>query len=394
MSYQTSSTNLSDGNFDAFNRLRVSDPHTQFQAKFLYGNEDKLYKTTTASGGTATFVPNHAAWELNTTATSGSKVLRETYHYMEYQPGKSQICLMTGVFGPSVANCVKRIGYYDNNDGLYFVQDGTLGFAVAERSSTSGSPVDILTYQSSWNQDKMDGTGPSGIVLDVTKTQIFMIDFQWLGVGMVRYGLEINGMLYFVHYSEHANTTLTVPYMKSACLPMRYEIVNTAATSASLLVQICSSVVSEGGIDPIGQLFTANNTQAVSIGTGSWTPIISIKVSTTLNSQLFRGKIQITGVESANIGGNTCMFAIVEDATLTSPSWIPVNAVSAVQYDTQSTGYSSGVQRISNLTTKTTADVFNMNDLALYGGSTLTLVAKSVSGGTTTMGAINWRELL
>ncbi|UCC74195.1 MAG: hypothetical protein JSV86_06455, partial [Gemmatimonadota bacterium] len=118
--------------------------------------------------------------------------------------------------------------------------------SIVRRSSVTGAPVDTPYAQAAWNVDPMDGTGPSGVTLDVTRGNIYEISFQWLGVGTVR--LFINGWL--VHEVDHANT-LTVPYMRTGQLPVRWENVNTAGTSgASTLTAICASVFAESGNEP------------------------------------------------------------------------------------------------------------------------------------------------
>lgn len=396
MTYFAGATNFQDSNVDAFGRLRVSEMVTQFESKFHYGVEEKSYNTTTATGGTATFLSNEAAWNLATTTSSGSRVLRQSYNYMQYHPGKSQHILMTGVIGSPVANCTKRIGYYDDGDGLFFVQNGTAGFGVAERTSTSGSPVDTIYYQTSWNLDKLDGTGPSGLTLDLTKTQIFIMDFQWLGVGTVRYGVSINGKIIYVHYAHHANI-LTQVYMKSAWLPLRYEIVNTAATaSTASLKQICSTVASEGGMEEKGSNFSASSTTSTTVGTANWVPLIAIQVGSTFNSQQFRGKIILESYSTLVTSNTPCQTALFEASTLTGAVWTAVSSTSAINYDITSTAITGGIMRQSSFNGKTTdLEVYFHNDnLYGYAGDIFVVAAKGIGGNSTVSAAINWREII
>lgn len=389
-------TSFSEGNTDAFGRLRVSSPQSLFDAKFTYGVEEKLYNTTTATGGAATFLGNESAWSLTTTTTSGSSVLRQSKGYMQYRPGKSQLVMMTGVFGVAVENCTKRIGYYDDNDGLFFIQDGTNGFGVCERTSTSGSPVDTITYQSSWNIDKLDGTGPSGITLDLTKTQILVLDFQWLGVGTVRYGLDIGGDLVYFHKSHHANTSFTQVYIKSAWLPLRYEIVNTGTTpTAGVLKQICSSVSSEGGAENIGNIYSASDLTAVAVTAATWVPLVSITIGSTLNSYPYRGQIQLSSFETLVTGANSALIAIFENATLTGAVWSAVNTASAVSSDNAATAISGGTIRYTGFNGgKSNSQILPSFFVYGYAGDTFTVAARGVGGNTSVAASINWREIL
>lgn len=396
MAYGFGKVVFSDGYQDAFGRLRVSMPESQFDSKSTYGVEEKQFKTTTATNGTATFLPNEAAWLLSTTTDNGSRVLRESYKYMQYRPGKSQLIDMTGVFGPAVANCIKRVGYYDDNDGLYFVQNGVTGFGVARRTSTSGSPVDNIVYQTDWNIDKLDGNGASGITLDITKTQIMMIDFQWLGVGMVRFGFVIDGKAIYVHQMNHANNTFTQVYMKSAWLPIRYEIVNTAGTTASTLKQICCSVISEGGTEAVGNLYSHIRLTELTTGTSAWTPLLSIQVGSTLNSQAYRGKIQVTGVQAVVSSQTSGALAIFENpASITGASWQTPNSTSAVQTDVAATAFTGGTNRQTILVAKDTASTALGNDeIVGFAGSQFVVAVRGITGNISITGCINWREIL
>jgi hypothetical protein len=174
-------------NLDAFSRLRVSEPFNLFN----YGStvtSGSSYFEDFKSGGTLTFNQNTSDVTFSVT-TNGNRVFREQHGYNVYQPGKSQLILLTGIFGTPTSNVIKRIGYYDDFDGLFFASTGGTGtFGVCLRTSTSGVPVDTFIPQSQWNIDTLN-TGstlnPSGIHLDLTKANIFIINFQWLGVGRV-----------------------------------------------------------------------------------------------------------------------------------------------------------------------------------------------------------------
>jgi hypothetical protein len=125
----------------------------------------------------------------------------------------------------------------------------------------------------------MDGTGSSGITIDWSKSQIFTIDFEWLGVGRVRYGVIINGTVYYVHYTNHANLIEGV-YMTTPNLPIRYQVVSTGGTTT--LTQICATVLTEGGQQDTGLLRSVNTgINYVTINAGNLTAMISIRLKPT-----------------------------------------------------------------------------------------------------------------
>jgi hypothetical protein len=246
---------------DAFGRSRVSEPETLFDSKLTHNKEPLLWdeELETGSGITSTHSTAKANVILASTLNTAGKFTRQTFQRFNYQPGKSQQIIMTGNLDISGGGTgvQRRIGYFDDDNGLFFEDDeGTI--KVVQRSSVSGSPVDTKVAQSSWNIDTMDGTGTSGVTIDWTKSQIFVIDFQWLGVGRVRFGLEVDGVLYIVHEFLNTNAIEGV-YMSTPNLPLRYQMVTTASSPASSMSAICSTVISEGGADDKGVLFYDSN---------------------------------------------------------------------------------------------------------------------------------------
>jgi len=262
---------------DAFGRLRVSQPHTLFDSQQRYGL-DRSFVSNTASGGTVTFVPTQSSANLTVVNTSGSYAARETRYIFKYQPGKSQLSMMTFVMAPqSSGNLRQQVGYYDRDNG-YFLQLSDQLY-VCERSNVTGTVTHSNVAQSSWNGDKLNGTGPSAISLDITKSQIFFIDMEWLGVGTVRTGFVINGQYIVAHTFHHANIVPNA-YITTACLPVRYEIqaLSASAPATSNLTQVCSTVISEAGYtEPLTLFSNLVTFTTLTVGT-SWIPLISIRL--------------------------------------------------------------------------------------------------------------------
>lgn len=241
---------------DAFARLRVSNPETIFESKQLFDNAPLFWDDLQESGGptTSTHSVDEASSTMGVANTTAGVRIRQTFERFNYQPGKSHLILMTGVLDETGggSGITRAIGYFDDNNGLFFEDDeGTVKVVV--RSKVTGAVVNTKVTQSAWNLDVMDGTGPSGITIDWTKAQIFMIDFEWLSVGRVRFGLIINGVPVYVHEILNANT-LNVAYMSTPNLPLRYRIENDGTGVASTMVHICATVTSEGGAHNLGVL--------------------------------------------------------------------------------------------------------------------------------------------
>jgi len=241
---------------DAFGRWRVSEPQTIFDSKQLYDAQPLFWddQQVSGTGTTSTHNPNTASTVLSVSGTTAGRRVRQTFMRFNYQPGKSQLILCTGTLSATGGGTgiVRAMGLYDDKNGI-FIRDNQGTVEAVIRTYTSGTAVDNAVSQANWNLDKMDGTGASGVTLDPTKSQIVAIDFEWLGVGRVRIGFVIDGAFIYVHEFLHANRTAGV-YMSTPNLPLRYEISNNGTGVASSLEHICSSVMSEGGIENLGIL--------------------------------------------------------------------------------------------------------------------------------------------
>lgn len=240
---------------DAFDRLRVSTTTVMLDCKLTGGIAAARWLQGLTSGGTITPV-NQCAADVACSAAVGSAAIFQTKQRGIYQAGRSLMALATFNFyvaGNGTANIRKRVGMFDENDGVFLEQNGTdVRFVL--RSSCTGSPVDTnAVTKANWNIDKFDGTGPSGQIIDFTKTQILFADLEWLGVGRVRIGFVINGVIYYAHQFLNTNV-LAVPYMSNPNLPMRYECVQTAAANTGAMQAICCTIISEGGFDTVGLL--------------------------------------------------------------------------------------------------------------------------------------------
>jgi hypothetical protein len=272
-------------NTDAFGRLRVSQPYTLFDSQNRYA-ADNQFDTSTVTGGSTTYLPNESSVRMDVTTASGAEVVRQTFRSFPYQPGKGLLVLATFVMNEAKTNLRQRVGYFGTQNGVFFQLNNTTKSFIL-RTYIGGSVDDTTRKvdQSAWNGDKLDGTGASGLTLDLTKPQILWMDFEWLGVGNVRCGFIINGQYIVCHTYQNANVTGTSVYMTTAILPLRYEITNTAGNSNSFfLKQICSTVISEGGYEQtsIEHIATMTSATAGSYITTTYKPLVSIRLASTM----------------------------------------------------------------------------------------------------------------
>ena len=270
-------------NFDAFARLRMSEPQTIFDSKQIADNQPLFFddQQTSGSGTSSTYNTNQSSTSLAVSNLTAGTRVRQTFRSFNYQPGKSFLWIRTAIIGTFGTGITKRLGYFQQNNGLFFHFNNGIA-SVGVRSFTSGVAVDTVVAQSSWNVDKLDGTGSSGITLDFTKTLIFFCDFEWLGVGSVRFGFFIGGVPIYCHKIHNSNIN-TVVYMSTPNLPLRTEIINDGTGAASSITDICSTVIVEGGRQQTGVQLSLNrdNNTLTTLNNLNIYPLIGIRLKST-----------------------------------------------------------------------------------------------------------------
>lgn len=325
---------------DAFGRARVSTPLTLFDSSHRFA-DNGLWATSNTATTTYAFSQNEGLVNLNVDTTANAEIVRETTKVFSYQPGKSLLNLNTFVFSPAKTNLRQRVGYFGAQNGMYLELDGST-ISFVERTYTSGSVTETRITQANWNLDKLDGTGPSLKTLDITKAQIMWTDIEWLGLGTVRMGFIIDGQIIHCHSFHHANRISTT-YITTASLPLRYEIKNTGTTdSSSTMKQVCSTVISEGGYElrgkqgAVGTSITSAKTLATA---GTFYPVVSIRLkSGSLDAIVIPTAASFLGTGN----GINYNWKIISDASITTGSWTPASADSAVEYTLAGTAMSGG----------------------------------------------------
>jgi hypothetical protein len=376
----TQPISITGTNTDAFGRLRVSQPYSLFDSQNRYAI-DNQFDTVFITGGSTSFLVNEASVAMINDTTSGAEVVRQTFRSMLYQPGKSLLVLATFKAAAPTANLRQRIGYFGTQNGVYFETSGagttTSALKAFVLRTSIGGSVDNTTRrveQSAWNGDKLDGTGASGLTLDLSYPQILWMDFEWLGVGNVRCGFIINGQYIVCHTYQNANFTGNSVYMTTAILPVRYEITNTGATTTtSTLKQICSSVMSEGGLEPTSISHVALRSTALTVGT-TITPLVSIK----LTSNALGAVVLPQALRVLPTSADDFEIQLVKNANLSGATFSLVTSDTNVLFDTNATAMTGGTITQINYAASSNQGTTPLNESGVFNWDTQ--LGVSISG--------------
>jgi hypothetical protein len=259
--------------------------------------------------------------------------------------------------------------------------------------------------QSNWNGDKFDGTGDSGVTIDVTKGNIFWLDVEWLGVGDVRTGFFIDGKPVVAHTFYNTNKNSTT-YMSTACLPLRYEIENTAGqTGSSTMRQICSTILSEGGYEGFSRRYnvTHSGTTPHTLTTaGTQYPLVAIRMAPDrLDSIIVPSNISVAIEPGTNNKPLVVQYRILLNPTLTGNTWA-THFNGNVQYNVTATGVTGGTDIIGGyISSSGTLEVSSINDFNFQLGrtqlgvsDTFVLVLVPTENGTEGYTDLSWFEII
>jgi hypothetical protein len=324
---------------DAFGRVRIAAPFTLFDSFHRYQDNAKA-EVFTAGGGTSTYDTNSSSILMTVGTAKDAEVIRETSRVFAYQPGKSLQMMITFTMSPAKTNLRQRAGLFDAQNGVYVqLKDNVLSFVL--RSYSTGVLVETVVPQSQWNVERLDGAGTNPTVLDITKSQIFWLDIEWLGVGTVRCGFVINGEFIHCHSFHHANLQ-TSTYMTTACLPGRVEIKNVDTTaSASTYRQICFTVISEGGYElrgrprSVGHALTAPYRMS---SPGVTYPLLSIRLKSDRLGAIVVPKNFTIAVTSSG----SFRYGLISRGVTSGGLWVSAGTDSHVEYNLTATSLSSG----------------------------------------------------
>lgn len=386
----------------AFDELRVSMPHTILDAVNTYEIDTTEFGTSTSGAGAVAFVSPLTAIRLSVGTANGDAAKLRTHTNFRYQAGKGQHIKMTGFCSDAgQANQVRRWGYYDDNDGLFFQLTNTT-LALVRRTST-GVEAGETVNQSAWNYDKMDGTGPSGETLDISKGNIYEIMFQWLGAGDAFF--FINGFLVhtMVNHGKYA-----AQYMRTAALPLTWEVINTGASAAASYTFECCSVSSQSGADDPYVPFSITNPATRSVNNAIEVPLLSIQLKSTYAGLGNRMNVIPKWMSVGALTNGPVQYRLLLNPVLTGANFTSVDAKSGVNADVTATSLTGGLPIATGLLVGATdsiirdlKDFFSMGTrklrLQAFTGTSdiVTVSAIALSGGAsaTVRASLTWGEI-
>lgn len=278
--------------------------------------------------------------------------------------------------------------------------NGTFSETVAGTAAT-----ETFVPQSSWNGDKLDGSGDSGYNADWTKGNVFQIGIQYLGFGAITFAVEIvnagtnNARWVTVHTLKFPNNRITTSFGNPS-YPFT-AVVYSAGSTTNIGVFIGSFA---GFIEGVKRLHGNRFTYGNNISTASNTNIQAI--FSIMNKRVFSNRtnqsvVNILGGGIAYKHTQPGTFYIIKNGSLGgNVNFADYSTFSCSQFDTSATTVSitDNSQIIYSLPFGETGQaIFDLNsvidEITLQPGEWITIGCRTLSGTATFASAtLNTRE--
>lgn len=386
-----------------FGEVLTGSLSPQIQGTFVYTVDNSTQNTNTTTGS-GTVTQSNAKAVISTGTTTGSDAMLQTVSSGHYNAGVGSVARFTAMFTSPVASTEQYIGLMDETGSSETFKNG---LAVGYTGTTFGLhrwKNDTLTTvnQEDW-LDPLDGSGPSGMTLDHTKLNIFVIRFRYLGAGIIELLLEdsATGNFILAHRVYYTNR-FTEPHSFNP--NYRFTIFSDNESTTSDLVVSCASY----------SYFVEGETRYKDFQTPKFSTPISSKTNITTetnivtirNKSTYASKTNFINIlinsisvsEEASQPSNQCELRILKNATLGgSPSYSDIDTTdSVIEYDTAGTTITGGTQLgvifLSGKNDKQNMNYIDLN-IIVNPGETLTLAVSSRETATI-KASVSWQELL
>lgn len=389
---------LAGSNADAFGDIVADERTPVLQMDFTYGFNVQTSSLSAINGAVIESSSSRLRLQTGTGAT-GSAIMTSVLP-ARYRPGQGVTARFTGLWDTSAANSKQFIGMGDNGDGYFFGYSGT-AFGILHKNRG----VETFISTTDWNHDKMDGTGPSGMVWDKTKGNIMQIAYPYLGYGSIKFSIqeEEHGHMTLVHEirytNAHVNTQLSNPSLKFKAY----------ATNSGNTTNLNSYVGSIGVFITGKRIFLGPQYGVSNIKTGVTTEsnIFAIRNATTYNGIVNTGVLRLRSLSFANDNATAIgQMRIIKGATIGgSPVFAPISGTtadngvtitggqSATSYDIAGTTGTGGYTAFNTLASRNTSQEIDLTPYNIFlSPGEVAIFAAQCSAATGFGISVNWNE--
>jgi hypothetical protein len=360
------------------------------QGDFVYGLNSNLWTSSVTGSGTATSASQMGV--ASTTAVATSSALIQSVRRAKYRAGEGLLTRFTAQFTTGAANSTQLAGMFNSTiDGWFIGYNGT-SFGIMYRRNS----VDTWVNQASFNLDKLDGTGASGITLDPTKLNIFQITIGYLGGRGCRFAVmsPISGDWVVFHDYNLSGALTSQTQSVNPTMTFGIQAINTTNNTNIVVRSGSVGMFIIGLRERIGSTYGQNNFKSVAT---TETNILTIRNNSTMNGAANQAQLRVRSISVSTVAAVPVVFKLIKNTTLGGvPAYTNVDATNSIAaFDIAGTTVTGGNIQF-NTTVGANGNAFidlTGFDIFLAPNDTLTCTAASISGAAANhVVAINWNE--
>lgn len=383
------------------NRRKVSSYEIAEFSTFIRDKNPQMWDESISGTAQSIFNEFYGMVELRVGPNAGDEIVRQTRSVVRYTPGRSNEVSLSHIFTEPTVGVRRRTGVFNEENGAFFEDGGDGTYYVVLRRMTSSGVVETRTPREEWDIDKLDGTGPSGIVADPSAIQLMVIEYEWYGAGHVEFKFVIGNNAIPVHQYDTANFEKQ-PWASTPFLPVRCELTNiSGAEGTHSFWQGSFSIQTEGDSGALGNELAVTS----SIGgrslqqANTFYPVLSIR----LRPDSLNGVVIPLDFQAATLDNTNIFYRLVRDPVLTGAVWQNVRSDSFVEYDVSATVASGGdVLKTGFLSAALQGQLFFFDKTAIRQlgrnsmgteSQVITIEIACVNANKDAFAAMNWLEI-
>lgn len=378
---------------DSQGDARVSARTTVIDLKPWNGTSTIRETITLTAAGTVTQNSSSGEIVLNTAASATSAAVISTRDYVNTDGSGFEVSIGIRLSSATFSGTqFARWGLSDGTNGVYYQVDSN-GLSIVQLRSG----VTTSIPRASWNIDELDGTGPSAYTLDVTRPNIYRMNYSLGGYGAMTFSViatdtsDITQIILPIHAILPSTTTVSTP-----CLPLRVELSNGATTATANTLNLGLRLTQILGVpNPMVRFSQAVRDTTVSVSNAAFTIVLGIRKRTGVPS--VRCVMRLFEAVSTNRWG---VWQILLNPTITGGTWTTPTyqtaAHTALETNVAPTGFSGGTVIYSGVfdngvVTRVSFDA--VDDISLTTNDTWGIIVRSVVGNSTmNLTSVNFSE--
>lgn len=384
-------TTISNLPLSCFDELRVTERTPVIELKSIYGKSTLRDIYTTTGNSTITNTIGDGEYVLTTTANGTDSAILQSAERGRYVAGmQCEVGIAARMPTAPTGNQVIKIGLFDTNNGFYFKVTSTNIYACVLRDN-----IETAIERTAWNNDKLDGTGPSKYTYDSTDGNIFIIRFSWYGYGNALFHINATNNeniqdSWLAHsYNPQGQTSTKTPN-----LPLCVSVANNGTTTP-LSVYVAGRQYSIlGRYTPITRTTSAYRIAFTVTSNTIFLPVLSIRRKNGYQGNAIKA-IGADIVPTANM-----LVQVRVNTTLTGASFITPQdtqaSETAAEVDISSTAVTGGIPIWAGLVTGDTKGTISTRFDQSYDLSeqqTLTICARTLANTNADISIVfQWTE--